>query len=158
MGKKNDEKHKVAEIRAKIQEKLKNNKKIKNEMESRDWDSLVKVLDKIVDEKQYDSELDDIWTTFKGRIFEKYKLKDLYEETKKKISEFITDMYTKDIFIMQKGELEDYYKKDNFGEEFTGISGKGIIAYKIAELASTQGIDKYIEIEEYKEILSNILG
>lgn len=60
--------------------------------------------------------------------------------------------------IMQKGELEDYYKKYNFEEEFTGISGKGIIAYKIAELASTQGIDKYIETEEYKEILSNILG
>lgn len=152
-----DEKHKVAEIRAKIQEKLKNNKKINKEMESRDWNSLVKILDKIVNGKQYDSELDDIWITFKGRIFEKYKLKDLDQETKKEISKFITDMYGKGIFIMQNGELEDYYKKDNFGEEFTGIGGKGIIAYKIAELASTQGIDKYIEIEEYKEILSNIL-
>lgn len=152
-----DEKHKVAEIRAKIQEKLKNNKKINKEMESRDWNSLVKILDKIVNGKQYDSELDDIWITFKGRIFEKYKLKDLDQETKKEISKFITDMYGKGIFIMQNGELEDYYKKDNFGEEFTGIGGKGIIAYKIAELASTQGIDKYIEIKEYKEILSNIL-
>lgn len=151
------EKHKVAEIRAKIQEKLKNNKKINKEMESRDWNSLVKILDKIVKGKQYDSELDDIWITFKGRIFEKYKLKDLDQETKKEISKFITDMYGKGIFIMQNGELEDYYKKDNFGEEFTGIGGKGIIAYKIAELASIQRIDKYIEIEEYKEILSNIL-
>lgn len=151
------EKHKVAEIRAKIQEKLKNNKKINKEMESRDWNSLVKILDKIVNGKQYDSELDDIWITFKGRIFEKYKLKDLDQETKKEISKFITDMYGKGIFIMQNGELEDYYKKDNFGEEFTGIGGKGIIAYKIAELASIQRIDKYIEIEEYKEILSNIL-
>lgn len=152
-----DEKHKVAEIRAKIQEKLKNNKKINKEMESRDWNSLVKILDKIVNGKQYDSELDGIWITFKGRIFEKYKLKDLDQETKKEISKFITDMYGKGIIIMQNGELEDYYKKDNFGEEFTGIGGKGIIAYKIAELASIQRIDKYIEIEEYKEILSNIL-
>ena len=151
------EKHKVAEIRAKIQEKLKNNKKINKEMESRDWNSLVKILDKIVNGKQYDSELDGIWITFKGRIFEKYKLKDLDQETKKEISKFITDMYGKGIIIMQNGELEDYYKKDNFGEEFTGIGGKGIIAYKIAELASIQRIDKYIEIEEYKEILSNIL-
>ena len=39
---------------------------------------------------------------------------------------------------MQKGELEDYYKKDNFGEEFSNITGKGIIAYKIAELSSTK--------------------
>ena len=58
---------------------------------------------------------------------------------------------------MKKGELEDYYKRENFGEEFSNISGKGIIAYKIVELASMYGIDKYMEIEEYKEILSNIL-
>ena len=122
---------------------MKNNKKINKEMESRDWNSLVKILNKIVNEKQYDSELNDIWITFKGRIFEKYKLKDLDQETKKEIGKFITDMYGKGIFIMQNGELEDYYKKDNFGEEFTGIGEKGIIAYKIAELASTQGIDKY---------------
>lgn len=36
---------------------------------------------------------------------------------------------------MQKGELEDYYLKENFGDEFSNISGKGITAYKIAELA-----------------------
>lgn len=152
-----DEKHKLGEIRTKLQETLKNNKKIKKEMESRDWESLVNILDKIVKEKQYDNELDEIWTTFKNRIHEKCKLKDLDQEIKKEISDFILDMYKNGIFIMKKGELEDYYKKENFGEEFSNISGKGIIAYKIAELASTYGIDKYMEIEEYKEILSNIL-
>ena len=152
-----DEKHKLSEIRAKVQETLKNNKKIKKEMESRDWESLVKILDNVVKEKQYDSRLDEIWTTLKSRIHEKCKLKDLDQEIKKKIIDFIVDMYENGIFIMQKGELEDYYKKDNFGEEFSNITGKGIIAYKIAELSSTQGMDKYIEIEEYKKILSNIL-
>lgn len=152
-----DEKHKLGEIRTKLQETLKNNKKIKKEMESRDWESLVNILDKIVKEKQYDNELDEIWTTFKNRIHEKCKLKDLDQEIKKEIIDFILDMYKNGIFIMKKGELEDYYKKENFGEEFSNISGKGIIAYKIAELASTYGIDKYMEIEEYKEILSNIL-
>ena len=152
-----DEKHKLSEIRAKVQETLKNNKKIKKEMESRDWESLVKILDNVVKEKQYDSRLNEIWTTFKSRIHEKCKLKDLDQEIKKKIIDFIVDMYENGIFIMQKGELEDYYKKDNFGEEFSNITGKGIIAYKIAELSSTQGMDKYIEIEEYKKILSNIL-
>ena len=95
-------------------------------MESRDWESLVKILDNIIKEKKYNDALDEIWTTFKDRIYEKNK-------------------------------LEDYYKKDNFGEEFSKISGKGIIAYKIAELASNYGVDKYIEIEEYKKILSNII-
>lgn len=58
---------------------------------------------------------------------------------------------------MQKGELEDYYLKEKFGDEFSNISGKGITAYKIAELAPIKGIDTYIEIEEYEKILSCIL-
>lgn len=152
-----DEKHSLGIIRAKMQETLKSNKKIKKETESRDWESLIKMLDKIINEKKYDSELDDIWSDFKSRIYQKNKLKDLQQDTKKEIMNFILDMYKNGIFIMQKGELEDYYKKENFGEEFSNINGKGIIAYKIAELASTCGIDKYMEIEEYKEILSNIL-
>lgn len=153
-----NEKHTVSEIRTKIQGGLKNNKKIKKETESRDWNSLVDILDNIVNKKQYDSKLDDTWKTFKGRIFEKNKLKDLDQETQEEIIEFITDMYKKDIFIMKNGELEDYYKKDNFGEEFTNIGGKGIIAYKIAELASKGEIDNYIEMKEYEEILSKIFG
>ena len=151
------ERNKLSEIRGKIQEKLKSNKKIKKEMESRDWESLVKILDNIIKEKKYNVALDEIWTTFKDRIYEKNKLEDLDTELEKEIKDFILDMYKNGIFIMQKGELEDYYKKDNFREEFSKISGKGIIAYKIAELASNYGVDKYIEIEEYKKILSNII-
>lgn len=58
---------------------------------------------------------------------------------------------------MQKGKLEDYYLKEKFGDEFSNISGKGITAYKIAELAPIKGMDTYIEIEEYEKILSCIL-
>lgn len=58
---------------------------------------------------------------------------------------------------MQKGELEDYYLKENFWDEFSNISSKGITAYKIAELAPIKNIDTYIEIEEYEKILSCIL-
>lgn len=151
------EKQKLAEIRRKLPEKFKNSKKLKKEMESRDWESLVKILDKISIEKQYDSSLDDIWGVFKSRMYTKDKLQDLDEKLQEEILNFILELYTKNIFIMQKGELENYYLKENFGDEFSNISGKGIVAYKIAELASVNGIDRYIEIEEYKKILSSIL-
>ena len=59
---------------------------------------------------------------------------------------------------MKNGELEDYYRKDNFDEELSNLSGKGIVAYKISELSQTESIENYIEIEEYKEIFSKILG
>ncbi|MDE5831086.1 MAG: hypothetical protein K2H53_05660, partial [Clostridia bacterium] len=66
--------------------------------------------------------------------------------------------YKKNIFIMRNGELEDYYIKETLEEECSNISGKGIIAYKIAELSQINGIDKYIRIDEYKDILSHIIG
>lgn len=153
-----DEKQKLSDIRGKIKEKMKNSRKIKKEMESRDWESLVKILDKMSINQQYDTDLKEIWNTFKSRMYTKDKLQDLDKELKEEILSFILDKYTKNIFIMQKGELEDYYIKENFGEDFSNISGKGIIAYKIAELASSKGIDTYMEIDEYKTILSYILG
>ena len=126
-------------------------------MESRDWESLVKILDKISTEQCYDSSLNELWNTFKNRMYTKDKLCDLDKELQDEILNFILELYKKNIFIMKKGELEDYYLKENFGGEFSNISGKGIVAYKIAELASANGIDTYMEIEEYKEILSNII-
>ena len=151
------EKQKIAKIRGKLSEKIKNNKKLKKEMESRDWYSLVKILDKISEEKQYDSSLNDLWSTFKSRMYTKDKLQDLDKKLQEEILSFISELYKKNIFIMQKGELEDYYLNENFGDEFFNISGKGIVAYKIAELAAINGIDVYMEIEEYKKILSHIL-
>ena len=106
----------------------------------------------------YDNRINEIWANFRTRIFKKNKLEDLNQDLKVEILNFITDMYNKDIFIMKKGELEDYYKEENFGSEFLNINAKGIKAYKISELAESGKIDKYMNIDEYKVILSYILG
>lgn len=153
-----DEREEIAKIRGKIKETIKSNRKIKGETESRDWESLVSILDKIIIEKQYNKDLDDIWANFKRRIYTKAKLQGLGTEVKEEVLNFILAMYKKNIFIMKNGELEDYYIKENFEEEISNISGKGIIAYKIAELSQINGIDKYIKIDEYKDILSYIIG
>ena len=152
-----EEKQKLANIRSKIDEKLKSSSSIKKETNSRDWESLVNVLEKITKEQKYDTTLNDVWETFRNRIYTKVGLSDLDDIVRQEIINFIYSLYEKNIFIMQKGELEDYYKKENFGEEFTNISGKGITAYKISELAAINEIETYIEIDEYKNILSHIL-
>ena len=152
-----EEKGKLSIIKNKIDEKLKSSGAIKKETSSRDWDGLVVILDKIVTEQKYDMSLNDVWEKFRERIHSKVGLFDLEESVREEVLEFIKLLYRKNIFIMQKGELEDYYKKENFGEEFSNISGKGIIAYKISELSANNEIDTYMEIGEYKIILSNIL-
>lgn len=152
-----EEKQTLGDIRTKIPQQLKTSSNIKKETSSRDWESLVQEIEKITKEQKYDASLKDIWETFRNRIYTKNKLSELDDTLKQEIIKFIYSLYNKNIFIMQKGELEDYYKKENFGEEFTNISGKGITAYKIAELSTHKEIDSYIEIDEYKNILSKII-
>lgn len=152
------DKNKLNTIRSQIDEEIKNNKSIKKETNSRDWKYLASILDEMTEKNFYDNRINEIWANFRTRIFKKNKLEDLNQDLKVEILNFITDMYNKDIFIMKKGELEDYYKEENFGSEFLNINAKGIKAYKISELAESGKIDKYMNIDEYKVILSYILG
>ena len=154
----NDDKKTLLEIKSQIGEVLKKNSEIRKEMSSLDWKELVSVLDEMVERHAYNEQLDKKWELFRQRIHQKSNLSDLPEELQNRIVALINALYGKRIFIMQKGELEDYYKKDNFEEELANISGKGIKAYKIAELAAYNGIEKYMDINEYKVILEKILG
>lgn len=153
-----EEKKELGKIKNNIKGDIKTGKEIKKETSSRDWNALVKILNKINDDEKYDSSLKTIWANFRERIYEKDGISKLSQEDERQVINFINNLYNKNIFIMKKGELEDYYKKENFGEEFSNISAKGIVSYKIAELSPTFGIDKYMDIEEYKIILTNILG
>ena len=139
-------------------EALKKNSDIKKQTQSLDWNELVTILDDIVIQKTYNEELNEKWSIFRQRIHEKQKLSDLTLDLQKQIIQFIENMYSKNIFIMKNGELEDYYKRENFKDELSNLSGKGIIAYKISELSQNDTIENYIEISEYKEILQRILG
>ncbi len=150
-------KNKLNTIRSRINEEIKNNKSINKETNSRDWSQLANILDEMTEKQIYDSRINEVWKNFRNRIFKKNKLEDLDKELKAEMINFIAEMYNRDIFIMKNGELEDYYKRENFGEDFNNISGKGIIAYKISELSEKYGIDKYMNINEYREILKHII-
>ena len=139
-------KNKLNTIRSRINEEIKNNKYINKETNSRDWSQLANILDKMTEKQIYDCRINEVWKNFRNRIFKKNKLEDLDKELKAEMINFIAEMYNKDIFIMKNGELEDYYKRENFGQDFDNISGKGIIAYKISELSERYGIDKYMNI------------
>lgn len=151
-------KNKLNTIRSRINEEIKNNKYINKETNSRDWSQLANILDEMTEKQIYDCRINEVWKNFRNRIFKKNKLEDLDKELKAEMINFIAEMYNKDIFIMKNGELEDYYKRENFGQDFDNISGKGIIAYKISELSERYGIDKYMNINEYREILKHIIG
>lgn len=152
-----EKKEKLNAIRSKMSEKIKNSKSIKGETVSRDWASLVVILDEMIQNKEYDEELDGVWSNFRTRMFDKGKLNDFTPELQKEILDFINELYDDKIFIMKNGELEDYYIEENFGTEFKNIKAKGIKAYKVSELSEIDGIDKYIDISEYNEILSHII-
>lgn len=142
-------------LKSKMGKSLKSSRKLKNECVSRDWESLVTIVNKIITNKKYDDALDSVWLNFSNRIYEKEKLEDFDEELKQSVLEFIDNLYKKNIYIMKKGELEDYYIKENFDREFNGIP-KGIVPYKIIEKCDINDINHYMNIAEYKDIMTDI--
>ena len=152
-----EDNNKLNEIKTKIPEKLKCSGKAKKAIGSLDWKKLVEVAEKIISEKKYNDDLESVWSDFRQRIYEKLKLNDLNDELKKEMVAFIEGLYKKNIFVMKKGELEDYYRKENFTDDINNLS-KGLKPYKIVELVALgEDIDKYICIDEYQEILDKIL-
>lgn len=148
---------KLNDLKREMPESLKSNKKVKNATDSLNWKKLVEVVEKSILNQKYNNDLEVVWSNFRKRIYEKVKLKDLDYELKNKMVDFIEMLYEKKIFIMKNGELEDYYKKENFNEDINKLS-KGLKPYKIVELVSSgENIEKYICIDEYKEILSKML-
>lgn len=150
--------NKLNDLKSKMPESLKSNKKVKNATDSLDWKKLVEVVEKSILNQKYSNDLEVVWSNFRNRIYEKVKLKDLDNELKNKMVDFIEMLYENKIFIMKNGELEDYYKKENFDEDINKLS-KGLKPYKIVELVSSgEDIEKYICIDEYKKILSKMLN
>lgn len=150
--------NKLNNLKSEMPESLKSNKKLKNATDSLDWKKLVEVVEKSILNQKYSNDLEVVWSNFRKRIYEKVKLKDLDNELKNKMVDFIEMLYEKKIFIMKNGELEDYYKKENFDDDINKLS-KGLKPYKIVEqVSSGENIEKYICIDEYKEILSKMLN
>lgn len=150
--------NKLNNLKSEMPESLKSNKKVKNATDSLDWKKLVEVVEKSILNQKYSNDLEVVWSNFRKRIYEKVKLKDLDNELKNKMVDFIEMLYEKKIFIMKNGELEDYYKKENFDDDINKLS-KGLKPYKIVEqVSSGENIEKYICIDEYKEILSKMLN
>lgn len=150
--------NKLNDLKSEMPESLKSNKKVKNATDSLDWKKLVEVVEKSILNQKYSNDLEVVWSNFRNTIYEKVKLKDLDNELKNKMVDFIEMLYENKIFIMKNGELEDYYKKENFDEDINKLS-KGLKPYKIVELVSSgENIEKYICIDEYKEILSKMLN
>lgn len=135
--------------------KYKNVKK-KVSLDNNDWLNLAETIRKMIEKRTYDNNIEICWNKFESRIYEESKLDELDEELKISVKEFIMRLYTENkIFIMQKGELENYYKTENFDDDIK-VLPKGLKPYKIVELAENN-IDRYLEIDEYKEILDIII-
>ena len=147
-------------IKQKMTVELKSAKDCNKQINSLYWNNLYNILNDIIDKKQYNNQLEICWEKFKDRITRKSKLNNFTKELQKKILDFINFQYSNNIFIMKNGELENYYKIENFSDELSNISGKGIVAYKIAEIISDEdyGIEDLINLEEYKTISENIFG
>jgi len=152
-----EELEKLNVLKTRISSELKKTKDIEKICkDSKDWDALIKIIDVMIKDKLYNENIENYWDKFKNKIHKKMQIKDLESDLQNEVKKFINGLYDFSIFIMKKGELEDYYKKDKFTDEITQLS-KGLKPYKIVELAEDK-IDEYLDISEYNEIFDKILN
>lgn len=131
---------------------------------SLDAKKFYEIIERVCKNKKYDDELRLIWEYIKSRHQKKIngKILDKYEGEKKKIYEFIDKLKSYNVFIMKRGELEDYIT--DYGEEIASKLDlkfrKELKIIKFAEMVE-EGKKKLSELfnyEEYEEILKVILN
>ena len=160
------------DIRKSLQEILSNNepwiksKKIKGKILSPDKSMDAKILCSVIDEicatEEYDEKLRDVWEYLRPKIIKKvnYALLNNHPDVKSKVFDYIDKLKKDNIYILKKGELEDYVTSE--GQkliEDLGLSNqKELKVIKLAELIDNDeiGIEQVLDIGDYAEVIENL--
>lgn len=150
--------------REKIELDCKEIKKACLDKNSLDAEKFYEVIEQVCQNEKYEEELRLIWEYIKSRHQKKIsgKILDKYEEEKKEIYDFIDKLRSYNIFVMEKGELEDYIT--NHGEEIASKLDlkfrKELKIIKFAEMIEEgkEELSNLFNCEEYEEILKIILN
>ncbi|ADQ41112.1 SMC domain protein [Caldicellulosiruptor acetigenus I77R1B] len=165
-----DEISKIKGILNSIREREKNEidyreiRKTCSDKNSLDAKKFYEIIERVCQREEYDQELRLIWEYIKSRHQKKIngKILDKYEVEKKTIYDFIDKLKNYNIFVMKRGELEDYIT--DYGEEIASKLDlkfrKELKIIKFAEMIEEgeEKLSNLFNYEEYEEILKIILN
>ncbi|AGB18198.1 chromosome segregation protein SMC [Thermoanaerobacterium thermosaccharolyticum] len=120
------------------------------------------IMDKVCSEEQYSEELGSIWNYLRPKVRRKvtYDMLKQNESLKNKVFDYIDRLKESNIFILKKGELEDYLTPSGKKIiEESGFAGqKELKIIKLVESISNQEIKlrDVIDVDEYLEAIIKV--
>ncbi len=129
---------------------------------SMDAKSLCTVIDEICATEEYNDKLKEIWQYVRPKVTKKvnYRILENYEDIKTKVYNYIDKLKASNIFILKKGELEDYITDDGqkIIEDLGFANQKELKIIKLSELINNGEIEieQVLDIEDYVEVIKNL--
>lgn len=129
---------------------------------SMDAKSLCTVIDEICATEEYNDKLKEIWLYVRPKVTKKvnYRILENYEDIKTKVYNYIDKLKASNIFILKKGELEDYITDDGqkIIEDLGFANQKELKIIKLSELVNNGDIEieQVLDIEDYVEVIKRL--
>ncbi len=120
------------------------------------------LLDKICSKEEYDSELGVVWSFLRPKVQSKvnYEILKRNESLKNRVFKYIDKIKSDNIFVLKKGELEDYITPQGVKviQESGFANQKELKMIKLTESITSREIKltEVIDINEYLEVIKRI--
>lgn len=138
-------------------------KKLLKPDKSMDAKLLCDVLDEICATEEYNDKLKEIWQYVRPKVTKKvnYRILENYKDIKTKVYKYIDKLKASNIFILKKGELEDYITDEGqkIIEDLGFANQKELKIIKLSELINNGDIEieQVLDIEDYVEVINNLV-
>ena len=129
---------------------------------SMDAKALCAILDDICATEEYNPEIKVLWEYLRPKVTKKvnYVILDNNNEIKNKVYNYIDKLKASNIFILKKGELEDYITDEGqkIIDELGFANQKELKIIKLSELINNGdiGIEQVLDIEDYVEVIKRL--
>jgi len=127
-----------------------------------DAKALCAILDDICATEEYNPEIKVLWEYLRPKVTKKvnYVILDNNNEIKNKVYNYIDKLKASNIFILKKGELEDYITDEGqkIIDELGFANQKELKIIKLSELINNGdiGIEQVLDIEDYVEVIKRL--
>ncbi|SHH76903.1 Predicted ATP-dependent endonuclease of the OLD family, contains P-loop ATPase and TOPRIM domains [Caloranaerobacter azorensis DSM 13643] len=140
----------------------KRSKKIKEELKKYDAKEFCNLIENMCNNGEYNEQLRELWNNIKPKFKKKvdYETLQQHENLQKKVYNFINKLKENNIYILKKGELEDYITSCGWKviKESGFTDQKELRIMKLTEKISTGDIEleDVLDVKEYLEVIQKI--
>ena len=123
--------------------------------------TLCEIIDSMSSTEKYDKRLKEVWEYLRPKVTKKvsYIILNSHPEVKEKVFGYIDKLKQDNIYVLKKGELEDYILEGLEIIEDLGLANqKELKVIKIAELINSEeiGIEQVLDVGDYMDVIKRL--